>query len=138
MTVFQQMIRDGSIPFNVSMLNGDMSKETLQIYAHRFSMACWGVPFTGEVEIVPYDWKRKLGRFLCEGSVIKFSKKMNGRQTMEEVLKTLLHELVHWRLHTTGKPAGDDSREFVEEAIRVGASFSGTQAAIKAVAAYGQ
>lgn len=138
MTVFEQMIKDGSIPFNASLLTGDLTKESLQIYAHRLSMECWGVPFTGRIEVVQRDWKRKRGYFQYEGSVIKFSKQKNRRRTMEEVLKTLLHELVHWRLYVEGKPNRDDTREFVEEAMRVGASFSGTQAAIKAAAAYGK
>ncbi|MDY0410463.1 SprT family zinc-dependent metalloprotease [Paracerasibacillus soli] len=64
------------------------------------------------------------------------SKVVNERYSNEEFLNSLLHEMVHWVLHTTGKPFRDDTKEFVEECIRVGASFSKTKTAQRAFKNY--
>lgn len=123
------MLKDGAIPYNAGSLNGDISLEELERYAHYFTMRCWGVPFNGRIELINREWKRKSACFLHNGLTIQFSHITNQSQSMNEVLKVLLHELVHWRLYTTGEPCEDDTKEFVEEALRVGASFSGAKKA---------
>lgn len=44
----------------------------------------------------------------------------NRNYSLREVKRILLHELVHWRLHTTGEPWSDSDERFALELIRVG------------------
>lgn len=114
-----------------------MTLDELKQAADTFCQKHWGVPYTGEIKLVSRDWKWKNGHFETKRSdpsyqVIVFSKRKNSRRTKEEILGTLLHELVHWRLHVLGVPNHDTDQEFVEEAIRIGAPISNNKAAQEA------
>lgn len=100
--------------------------------AYRLCIKWWGVPFTGYIEVKNRRWKRTNAQFSPSTCTIKFCSHKNSRRTKEQITKTLLHELVHWRLYTTGVPYRDNDKEFVKEALRVGASFSAVKTAVKA------
>jgi hypothetical protein len=133
----------------------EITLSELYAEASRLSLRWWGVEYDGSIEIVNRRWKRcrayiqikpvdiydysnvKNGDYRNGTEyTIKFSRHKNSERSREEIYDTLLHELVHWRLHSTGKRYRDDSREFVEECERVGASFSGTKSAQEAVKYY--
>ena len=109
-------------------------------YAQRFAKEHWDRDFDIRIELVNRNWRRKLASYHYNKKTgdkfIRMSKVVNKRYSTEEVLKCLLHEMVHWVLHTIGKPFRDDSKEFVEECVRVGASFSKTKAAQSAFNSY--
>ncbi|MFC5713349.1 hypothetical protein ACFPU1_11175 [Thalassorhabdus alkalitolerans] len=117
--------------------DGNLSLEELYEHANRLCMEHWGITYTGRIELVSRNWAARNGCFIydrgTEERFIRMSKKRNSGRKKEEVLATLLHELVHWRLHSQGLPARDSDEEFVRECLRVGASISLTQAAQDAV-----
>jgi len=119
-----------------------MELEELKQHANSLCQKHWGVDYTGEIKLVNREWKRKNAHFETSlldpnHKVIVFSKKRNAKRSKEAILKTLLHELVHWRLHCLKLPARDTDQEFIEECIRVGASISGTKSAQEAHRKFG-
>ncbi|WP_036708774.1 hypothetical protein [Paenibacillus pinihumi] len=121
--------------------NGNLSLDELRAAANEMSLRHWGVPFTGTLNLTNRRWKRTHGMFLRWASdpartMIQMCTSMNASRPREEVLKTLLHELVHWRLYTTGVPCRDTDLEFVAECVRVGASISQTKSAQAAYKRY--
>lgn len=108
-------------------------QERLLKRAKELAQQHWGVEYTGTLRLLTYRWARRQAAFAfrTDGSVqeIRMSAPTNERLTAEEVEGNLLHELVHWRLWSLGIPCGDEEREFVVEAIRVGASISHTKRA---------
>lgn len=119
--------------------------QQLYALADELSMKWWNVPFDGVIELKNRRWKNINGRFLRSmhentsfeiPAIIQMCTKRNGDRTEEEVKGTLLHELVHWRLFTLGVPHRDSDKEFVAEAIRVGAPISGAKKAQKAFEKY--
>lgn len=106
-------------------------------HARELSLKHWGVPFDGKIELIDRDWKRRMGVITFPFKCIRFSRPANRRMGKEQVLETLLHELVHWWLYTQGKPHKDNDPEFIMECVRVGAPISGTQAAQQALRKYG-
>jgi len=125
----------------VTVPNGNLTLAELQSAAEEMCQRWWNVSFTGEIAIVNYRWTRMRGQFRywrnepgC--TLIRLSSKMNDTRTREEVLGTLLHELVHWRLYTTGRPCSDRDFEFVAECLRVGAPISEATAAQHAYSRY--
>ncbi|ATH59640.1 hypothetical protein BJG89_04795 [Staphylococcus nepalensis] len=109
-------------------------------YAQLFVKEYWNREFNIRIELVNRDWKRKLASYhfnLKTGDkFIRMSKIVNKNYSKDDVLNSLLHELVHWVLHSSGKPFKDDSKEFVAECIRVGAPFSKTKVAQNALKNY--
>lgn len=119
-----------------------MELEELKQRANSLCQKHWGVEYTGKIKMVNYQWRRKNAHFEISRTdpnhkVIVFSKKRNAERSKEEILGTLLHELVHWRLHCLGLPNRDDDKEFVLECIKVGARISGTRSAQRAAVLYG-
>jgi SprT-like protein len=111
--------------------NGDVSLETLYAWSDELAQKWWSRSYTDTIQLTNRRWARTNGRFWAsipvgveKISFIEFSRKRNAGRTMEEVKGTLLHELVHWHLFTSGKPHRDSDREFVEECLRVGAPIS--------------
>lgn len=86
----------------------------------------WGVNYTGTVELVNRDWKRRGACYSPSAKQIRMSRPMNKRLNRDLVIGCLTHELVHWRLHTTGQPYCDTDETFVAECLRVGAPISRT------------
>lgn len=120
----------------------NLNLEDLILFAKRKSFELWKRDFDIEILLVNTRWKRMKGcyvvNFKTGVNYIKMSKHRNSEFTESEVYDTLLHEMVHWHLHTSGKPFGDGDKEFVEEILRVGSSFSGTNKAKKAAELYGK
>ncbi|WP_340028933.1 hypothetical protein MHB71_04780 [Paenibacillus sp. FSL H7-0940] len=115
-------------------------QERLLKRANELAQLHWGVDYTGTLRLQTRKWARKEAAFayMTDGSVqeIRMSAPTNARLTPEEVEANLLHELVHWRLWSLGIPCGDEEREFVAEAIRVGASISHAKRAREAYERY--
>jgi hypothetical protein len=118
----------------------DYTIDQLYQMADELSMKWWGVTYDGVIDLKNRRWKHVNGRFCAPlGSqkdippIIQMCVKRNAEHSDEEVERTLLHELVHWRLWSMGIPHQDSSRDFVREIERVGASVSG---ALKARRAY--
>lgn len=121
----------------------DISEEQLYVMADELALKWWGVKYDGIIELRNRRWKNINGRFWAPfpGNknvlpIIEMCKKRNSQRTEEEVKGTLLHELVHWRLFSLGIPHRDTDKEFVEEAIRVGAPFSKSGKAQRAYEKY--
>ncbi|MEV2286839.1 hypothetical protein ABND12_20070 [Paenibacillus larvae] len=118
---------------------GDMTLEELYDHANRLCRKHWAIEYTGKIELVNRDWKRRLGYFTAYNdgtTALRFSRKVNAKMPRSDVLDALLHELVHWYLFTQGLPFGDGDEEFVKEALRVGAPISGTREAQRAAYQY--
>jgi predicted SprT family Zn-dependent metalloprotease len=112
----------------------DLTVDQLMQHANELSLQHWGVEYTGMIELTNRRWKNINGRYLAmvgpeaelipESRIIVMSRKRNAERSIEEVLGTLLHELVHWRLHSTGVNHRDGHFEFIAECLRVGAPIS--------------
>jgi SprT-like protein len=110
-------------------------------FAQQFALKYWNRTFDIEIELVNRDWKSMAGcyiRYKDGRKIIRMSKIKNKRLSDLEVLGTLKHEMVHWVLDITNKNFSDESKDFVEECIRVGAPFSKTASAQKAFGEYVQ
>ncbi|ATO50976.1 hypothetical protein P4V86_15575 [Brevibacillus laterosporus] len=123
-------------------MDGNLTLCELYEVANEMCRKHWGVDYTGIIELKRRNWRRRLACFSTrrnepEYAAIRFCSVVNAQQTRDEVIDTLLHELVHWRLWSLGLPHRDVDPEFVRECIRVGTSFSQTTAAQRAVKLYG-
>lgn len=123
------------------MSSGNLSVDELYARANEMARKHWGVDFTGTIVLVPYRWRSRLAAFRFKPvdptfQEIRMSAKVNATLTKEQVLDNLLHELVHWRLYTLGRPFDDTDEEFIRECERVGASLSEATAAQKAYQRY--
>ena len=110
--------------------------EELYNYAKSKAIELWNREFDIEIKVTNANWSRWLGYYTFNRATnkgyIKMSLRVNSRYSKEEVYGTLLHEMVHWHLHTSNKPFRDSDVEFALECLRVGAPFSSTIAARKA------
>lgn len=97
----------------------------------------WGVDYTGTLALVNRPWRR---RFACfrfsrhDDSIreIRMSAHENAARPEEDVIGSLLHELVHWRLLSLGLPYNDTDYEFIAECLRVDAPISQARSAQEA------
>lgn len=103
-------------------------QERLTALANELTCKHWGVDFSGTFSLQNRRWRCRRGCFvynkttgLCE---IRMCAQHNSKRTPADIEKTLLHELVHWRLFVTGQPFGDTDNTFIAECLRVGASIS--------------
>lgn len=122
---------------------GAMTLNELYVAANELARKHWGVDYTGTIELVRYMWLRWNGQFQYnrknqEVQTIRMSAPKNAERTREWVLGILLHELVHWRLYTTGQPYRDCDNEFIAECLRVGAPISGAKKAREAFEVFQQ
>jgi SprT-like protein len=115
-------------------------QERLLKRANELAQLHWGVDYTGTLRLLTRKWARREAAFafMTDGSVqeIRMSAPTNERLTPEQIEANLLHELVHWRLWSLGLTFGDEDREFVAEAIRVGAAISHAKRAREAYERY--
>lgn len=105
--------------------------KALYDFAKEQSRIHWNREFDGVIELVNRKWSRKLGGYRASENKIKLSIHRNKTLAWEDVKRILLHELVHWHLHTIGQPYHDKDIEFARECLRVGAPISGTIVAKK-------
>lgn len=118
-------------------MNHDVTTlDGLYTIANELCRKYWGVDYTGTIELVKRDWKWKGAHYDPEKLSICMSKKKNNRMGAELTVDCLLHELVHWRLHSTGQPYYDEDAEFISEALRIGAIISYEKSARKAYYRY--
>jgi predicted SprT family Zn-dependent metalloprotease len=66
------------------------------------------------------DWTNVVGYYWSDTQTIEFKNEINKNRTLREIKRTLLHELCHWYLHTTGQRWRDSDERFARELIRVG------------------
>jgi|GEM_PF-5102969 len=114
----------------------DVSVEELYTYAKTKSKEFWNREFTGTIKYVKTFWNNQLGVYFPEFETIRFSEYMNGTQSKEKIFDTLIHELVHWHLHTSGSKYADEDFEFIEECLRVGCGLSNAAGAQRAYREY--
>jgi poly(3-hydroxybutyrate) depolymerase len=112
----------------------NLTLEDLSRWANELAQEHWSVDYTGSIELVNRKWRSMNGCFSRHKTdkskqIIRMSSQRNAVRTTEEIKRTLLHELVHWRLFNIGKPSRDKDDCFVAECLRVGASFSKTRSA---------
>lgn len=117
---------------------GNLSLDELYSQANEMCLRHWGVEYTGTIELTNRNWKNRWAAYAWGPSrrAVRMSRKTNARLTSETVLGNLLHELVHWRLHTLGRHFGDEDDDFIAECIRVGAPLSHAKGAQRAYKAY--
>ena len=110
----------------------------LYAFAKEQALLHWNREFDIEIELVNTRWRRTNGMYIQNIETgrnwIRMSKKANAARTWDDVKGTLLHELVHWHLHTMGMPYRDSDIEFAKECFRVGAPISGSKIARKTAA----
>jgi predicted SprT family Zn-dependent metalloprotease len=108
--------------------------------AEHYAREYWGIELTCPIEFVNRDWKSTYGYFQIKKKTgeckIVMSHKVNAKRSVEDVLATLKHELVHWYLWSIGKPYNDDDEEFIRECLRIGARISGSKKAQEAYRKY--
>ncbi|MFE6075644.1 SprT-like domain-containing protein [Paenibacillus sp. NPDC057886] len=102
----------------------DVSLDWLNKNAAMLVKKHWGLKHIPKIEIDlerdSFDWKRNVGYYCNDIETIVFSSQVNKRKSEREIKKILLHELVHWYLHTTGQRFRDSDERFARELIRVG------------------
>lgn len=107
--------------------------KALYAFAKEQAQLHWNREFDIEIELVNRHWNSRAACYTVNLETgrkrIRMSLIRNRTFTWEKVQGNLLHELVHWHLHTTGQPWGDDDLVFAQECLRVGAPFSGTKVA---------
>ncbi|QOS97568.1 hypothetical protein JNUCC42_13310 [Brevibacterium sp. JNUCC-42] len=124
--------------------SGDLSVDELYRMADELCQKWWGIQYDGVLSLVNRRWKRVVAYFMPVKleengewiGCVRFSSRRNKERTKSEVRSALLHELVHWYLWKQGKPYMDDTQEFVVECKRVGAPFSITKSAQRAMRLY--
>ncbi|WP_263560522.1 hypothetical protein [Paenibacillus polymyxa] len=96
----------------------------------------WGVDYTGTLVLVNRPWRRILACFRFNNATglqeIRMSAHENAARSEEDVIGSLLHELVHWRLLSLGLPYNDTDYEFISECLRVDAPISQARSAQEA------
>lgn len=112
--------------------------KALYAFAKEQALLHWNRDFNIEIELVKTPWRSTRGMYIQNIETgrnwIRMSKKKNSTRTWDDVKATLLHELVHWHLHTSGMPYRDSDIEFARECLRVGAPISGSKIAKKTAA----
>lgn len=108
--------------------------QDLYDYAKEQAYRWWNREFDIQIVLTSANWRSWHGCYThyldnSRSPFIKMSSVVNARLSKQEVYDTLLHELVHWHLHTSGLPYRDTDEAFVRECLRVGASISGTKGA---------
>lgn len=120
----------------------DITASELYSHAERLCQLHWQEPFSGcTIEITNTKWKSCFGKFnhnkdRSKPPKIRFSRPMNATRSKEQVLATLLHELVHLRMYKLGLPCKDTDDEFIAECLRIGAKISRKSNAQKAYMDY--
>jgi len=108
----------------------EVTIEWLEVQAIQLVKKHWGITEIPIIQLVkrqdPITTDRKLdwdnyGGFYCSDiKTIVLNNENNIKYTLRGVKRILLHELVHWRLHTTNQPWRDSDERFARELIRVG------------------
>lgn len=122
----------------LNITNKPYHKELQELYDYAKEQAnkWWNREFDIQIVLISTNWRRQRGCYThyqnnSKPPFIKMSSIVNARRTKQEVFATLLHEMVHWHMHTSGLPYRDSDEAFVHECLRVGASISSTKIAKK-------
>ena len=135
-----------------------ITQERVNSYARELSRAHFGVECDIPVVLVNKKWKTQNASFgfkrvdvfdYADGDdgvyreeiqpiEIRLSKPKCEEMGRNWTIDRIKHELVHWWLCVSGKPFADDTKEFVQEAIRIGAPISRTKKAMEAAVKYGK
>lgn len=96
--------------------------------ANELARRHWGVEYTGTIRLTRRYWSRMEACYAWSHDLsrqeIRMSTAGNVEVGPDATEANLLHELVHWRLHTLGVPFDDVDDEFIAECLRVGAPIS--------------
>lgn len=92
-----------------------ISLEQLYDYAKKKSLEFWDREFTGKIELSKRYYTTCNGLYYPYQETIRMSEHMNAVYPNEYTYDTLLHELIHWHLHTSGQPFNDSDYEFFIE-----------------------
>jgi len=97
------------------------TEECLQFEANRLAKEFWDIDKYPKVAL---DFSEAVdGKGACftvAYQLIEFWSETNRQRSKDQVFDTLLHELCHWYLYTTGQEYNDSDVRFAEELIRVG------------------
>lgn len=125
---------------DLSVVSRPYHKELQELYDYAIEQAYrwWNREFDIQIILTSANWRSMMGCYMhyldnSRSPFIKMSSVVNARQSLKETFDTLLHEMVHWHLHTSGLPYGDSDEVFIRECLRVGAPISGTNVARKAL-----
>lgn len=110
----------------------EVTLDELYEFAKNKSKLLWNREFTCRIEMINTYWKQQLGLYSTDNITIYFSNYKNSEQSKAQIFDTMLHEMVHWHLHTSGQNYSDEDFEFIEECQRVGCALSGDSKAQKA------
>ena len=135
--MYQLSLFGGEIELGVQEKPYHLELQQLYFYAKVQAMRWWNRKFDIEIKLTDARWRTQLGcyTYSVDNSIqpyIKMSTAVNTRLSEEEKFGTLMHEMVHWHLQTSGLPFRDTDEAFVLECMRVGAPFSGAKNAKKA------
>lgn len=125
----------------IELGSDEIELRQLYDYAADQSLKWWGRKFNIEIKLVNTKWRRMLACYEYSKNneyppVIKMSTAINKTLSKERVEKYLLHEMVHWHLHTNEIPFKDTDETFIKECLRVGAALSGCEKAKEAAKKY--
>lgn len=100
--------------------------------AHKLVEKHWGIDYIPNIvfdRTSKEDWDNYypkeeksilLGLYHNKDMTIEFNSEINSRRTINQIRKTLLHELCHWYLHYNKLPHRDFDKRFGHELIRTG------------------
>lgn len=108
--------------------------EWIKKEAFRLVKKHWGINYIPNIEfdiLSQEEWdnwsknnynedKTLLGLYHNKTKTIEFNTKINSTRSINDIRKTLLHELCHWYLHHNNLPHRDADKRFGHELIRVG------------------
>ncbi|ALS22228.1 SprT-like protein [Paenibacillus naphthalenovorans] len=113
-----------------------ISLDDLIEFGKKKSKELWNREFTCKVVFVKAYWNSQLGVYYPHKETIAFSEYMCATMTEDQIYDTMLHEMVHWHLHTSGRNYHDEDFEFIEECLKVGCGLSQSNSARKAYIQY--
>lgn len=110
----------------LKLIMEELTLDSLYLLANQKSLEFWNRKFTGKIIIHNKKWKRLAGQYRPSTKTIELSNIRNNQLGVKESYDMLLHELVHWHLHTSNTPYDDTDKEFIEECLKwnIGLSYA--------------
>lgn len=103
----------------------EASLDWLKKQAKLLTKKHWDIDYIPEISIDldrELNWEKCVAFYCPDIKTIAFNSVVNGRRTLTQIKRTLLHELCHWWLHINNLPYRDSDERFARELIRVGIS----------------